>query len=121
VAQSEARELIGLIRADIEQAADAMLAAAEMGLGDINAAREGQTAALDRIERTLCAILEACAFQDLAGQRLSKLEGLVADAVQAGAAAPPTDPLLNGPAAPGQGLDQSAADALMNDKGPWNP
>lgn len=112
---SEAREVIALIRADIEQAADAMLAAAEMGLGDVGAAREGQTAALDRVERTLCAILEACAFQDLAGQRLSRLESLIAT-TEFGPA-PEHDPLLNGPAAPGQGLDQDAADALFNDAG----
>ena len=112
---SEAHEVIALIRADIEQAADAMLAAAEMGLGDINAARDGQTAALDRVERTLCAILEACAFQDLSGQRLSRLESLIAT-TQFGPA-PDHDPLLNGPAAPGQGLDQDAADALFNDAG----
>lgn len=119
MAADEAREVIGLIRADIEQAADAMLAAAEMGLSDIAAVRDGQTAALDRIERTLCAILEACAFQDLAGQRLSRLEGLIAD-VSIGPG-PAGDPLLNGPAAPGQGLDQAAADALLNDDGPWSP
>lgn len=106
----DAREIIGLIRSDIEQAADSMLAAAEMGLRDVAAAREGQAAAIDRIERTLCAILEACAFQDLAGQRLSRLEG----ALNAGLVAPPpADPLLNGPAGPGEGLNQAAADALF--------
>lgn len=113
MAGETAREIIALIRADIEQAADMMLAAAEMGLRDVGSAREGQTAALDRIERTLCAILEACAFQDLAGQRLSKLEGAI------GASGPlpdGEDPLLNGPAAPGQGLDQAAADALFAGK-----
>lgn len=107
---SDARELIGLIRQDIEQAADSMLAAAEMGLRDIAAAREGQASALERLERTLCAILEACAFQDLAGQRLGNLETAIMGA-QLGSTT--GDPLLNGPAAPGQGLDQSAADALM--------
>lgn len=112
---SEAREVIALIRADIEQAADAMLAAAEMGLGDIGAAREGQLSALDRLERTLCAILEACAFQDLAGQRLSRLESMVA--TTGFGPEPEHDPLLNGPAAPGQGLDQDAADALFNGAG----
>ena len=119
MARSEARELIGLIRADIEQAADAMLSAAEMGLNDTQAARDGQAGALDRLERTLCAILEACAFQDLAGQRLSRLAAMIGDASPgAGEAA---DPLLNGPAAPGEGLDQAAADAVMGSADPWKP
>lgn len=109
----DAHEIIGLIRSEIEQAADMMLAAAEMGLRDLAAAREGQPAALDRIERTLLAILEACAFQDLAGQRLTKLAGALETTRLA---ADGGDPLLNGPAAPGQGLDQAAADALMNGK-----
>lgn len=119
MAAAEAREIIGLVRADIEQAADAMLAAAEMGLNDVAAAREGQAAALDRIERTLCAILEACAFQDLAGQRLSRLKSVIGETPLVAPGA--SDPLLNGPAAPGEGLDQAAADALLDDKGPWNP
>jgi hypothetical protein len=115
---SQAQQLIGLIRADIEQAADSMLAAAEMGLRDLDAVRQGSGGALDRLERTLCAILEACAFQDLAGQRLSQLEA----AVDAGTLiAPSGDPLLNGPAAPGEGLDQAAADALLEGGDPWAP
>lgn len=119
MADGEARDLIGLIRTDIEQAADSMLSAAEMGLRDIAAAREGNPAALDRLERTLGAILEACAFQDLAGQRLTKLEAAMAD-VAMGPGAPGADPLLNGPAAPGEGLDQAAADALMSGADPWS-
>lgn len=115
MAAESAQEIIALIRADIEQAADMMLAAAEMGLRDIAAAREGQTAALDRIERTLCAILEACAFQDLAGQRLSRLSSVFGSTQ---AVADGGDPLLNGPAAPGRGLDQAAADALLAAKDP---
>lgn len=111
-AASDAREIIATIRREVEQAADLMLSAAEMGLRDVEAARCGQAAAFDRIERTLCAILEACAFQDLTGQRLSKLDGMI------GATelhAPQTDPLLNGPALTGQGLDQNAADAILAD------
>lgn len=113
-------ELIALIRSDIEGAGEAMVSAAEKALRDLAAARtEDAGEALDRLERTLCAILEACAFQDLAGQRLSKLEALLADTPPNGAAA--ADPLLNGPAGPGQGLDQAAADALLEDAAPGRP
>lgn len=109
-AASEAREIISTIRREVEQAADHMLSAAEMGLRDIDAARSGQTAAFDRIERTLCAILEACAFQDLTGQRLSKLANMLETTELRTAQ---TDPLLNGPALAGEGLNQDAADAII--------
>ncbi|MBL8772015.1 MAG: hypothetical protein JNK30_11600 [Phenylobacterium sp.] len=105
-----ARELLTAIRADISLAADSLLSGAEKGLRDVQAAREGQPGALDRLEAVLCALLEACAFQDLAGQRLSKLEGCIDGDLRSG-----SDPLLNGPALHGQGLDQSAIDALMGE------
>jgi hypothetical protein len=108
--EQDARAIIGMIRKEVEDAADMMLSAAEKGLRDVYAARAGNAAAFTRIERTLCAILEACAFQDLTGQRLSKLEAML-DGAKLGAA--PDDPLLNGPAMPGAGLDQAAADELF--------
>ncbi|VTO17832.1 Uncharacterised protein [Brevundimonas vancanneytii] len=52
-------------------------------------------------------MLEACAFQDLTGQRLSKLDSMISSVDVASA---PADPLLNGPALPGEGLDQAAVD-----------
>jgi len=108
--EPEARAIIATIRQEVQQAADMMLSAAEMALRDLGSARAGDASALDNLERTLCAILEACAFQDITGQRLSKLDGMIAStALQA----PPTDPLLNGPALRGEGLDQQAADALL--------
>ena len=110
MAGDDARQLIATIRSEIEQAADMFLSAAEMGLRDIAAARDGQAAALERIEQTLCAIMEACAFQDITGQRLSQLVGLIE-------ATAPEDPLLNGPAALGGGLDQDAAAALFDQLG----
>ncbi len=107
-----AQDIIVAIRKDIEDAADALLSAAEQGLRRVQAAREGDLQALDQVEAALCAILEACAFQDLAGQRLTNLSAAVA---AGGAGAPPPgDPLLNGPAAHGRGLGQADADALMN-------
>lgn len=55
-------------------------------------------------------VLEFCAFQDLAGQRLQRLA-----AMMSGAAADdrPDAALLHGPAN-GNGLDQAQADALFN-------
>lgn len=110
MAGETAREIITAIRADIDLAGDTLLAAAERGLREVGAVRAGDTLALDRLEEMLCAILEACAFQDLAGQRLSNLEVAVGDG---GVLPEGADPLLNGPAAQGMGLDQAAADALM--------
>lgn len=107
----EACEIVAAIRCDLEQAADAMLSAAEQGLRDLAAARNGDVGGLERIEKTLGAILEACAFQDLAGQRLSRLESAILSPATPEKGR--SDPLLNGPAAPGAGLDQDAADALM--------
>lgn len=106
----EAREIIKTIRSEVEQAADMMLSAAEKGLRQVGAARGGSAGALDDLENMLLAILEACAFQDLTGQRLSKLDAMIG-AIPTGPAG--GDPLLNGPALPGQDLNQAAADALM--------
>ncbi len=92
-----------------------MLSAAEKGLRDLESARAGQAGGFDALEQTLCAILEACAFQDLTGQRLSKLDLMIADAAPQRA---PADRLLNGPALPGQGLDQAAADDLLHRESP---
>lgn len=110
MAAEQAREIVLAIRGEVEQAADVMLSAAERCLSDLSRARGGEAAAFDRIEETLCAILEACAFQDLTGQRLSKLEAIM-DANSSGVIA--GDPLLNGPALSGQGIDQAEADRLL--------
>ncbi|MDI1281818.1 MAG: chemotaxis regulatin CheY-phosphate phosphatase CheZ [Brevundimonas sp.] len=117
MADDAAGEIIATIRREIEEAADVMLASVEAGLEQVTAAREGDDAALDRIQQSLFAILEACAFQDLTGQRLTKLRDMLSatsfEAVEA-------DPLLNGPALAGQGLDQASADALLGAAGAWD-
>lgn len=113
--QAQARELISTIRAEIDQAADVILIASERGLHEIAAARGGEAEALESLHGIFCAMLEACAFQDLIGQRLSRLEGMLSATPLRAAT---DDPLLNGPAAPGKGLDQTAADALMGGAGP---
>ena len=110
VAGSEALEQIAAIRAEMEAAADEILCAAERALQELAAAREAGAVGLEAVEVQLCAILQACAFQDLTGQRLTRLAGM-ADGL---APAPPSNGLLNGPALPGRGLDQTAADLLMS-------
>ncbi|KQS57408.1 hypothetical protein ASG17_01400 [Brevundimonas sp. Leaf363] len=69
----------------------------------------------DALKTELVAALEACAFHDLAGQRLAvfaaALMGLAREAQDDALWA---DPLLNGPADRGQGLDQAAVDRLLS-------
>ena len=93
---------------EIAEAADAILFATETSLSRLAAFRAGDTEALIEVERALCAILGACAFQDLSGQRLSKVEGWLS-----GSAPDLGDPLARGPSLHGAGLDQDAADLLF--------
>lgn len=111
---AEPLDTLAEIRHETEDAADRILTAATTGLQEVSALRDGGADALDRIEAQLLLILEACAFQDLVGQRLDRLE------TRLGAGAPIAgDPLLNGPASAGQGLDQSSADRLLAE--PFSP
>lgn len=107
---SEPLVVLTQIRAEIEAAADVFLEAAAAGLRELPAVSAGDAAAATRLEAHLLGILEGCAFQDLAGQRLDQLAGMIAPAPSAGST---TDPLLNGPALKGEGLDQEAADRLF--------
>lgn len=102
-----ARRITAEIRGDVSAAADSLLSMLERGLADLALWRQGDVAAIDRIEASFCAMLEACAFGDIVGQRLSQLDGALARKGPAG------DPLLNGPAITGAGIDQAAADLLM--------
>jgi hypothetical protein len=103
-----ARE-IQLIRHEVEQAAEAFISAADRGLELVAQVREGRPDALSALEKTFLAILEACAFQDLMCQRLSRLDA--ASGVLT--ARRSDDPLLQGPADRGAGLGQDAADRLF--------
>lgn len=109
-APSDVAREIQLIRQEVEQAADAFISAADRGLELVAQARAGKPEALPALEKTFFAILEACAFQDLMGQRLSRLSVAPGGVITAKRAA---DPLLQGPADRGAGLDQTAADALF--------
>jgi len=83
------------------------------------------------VEAKCLSMMEACAFQDLTGQRstkvvetllhiedkLGRLAGLLGEDSGAAAAAEIApavgDPLLNGPAMPGEGVDQDEIDRLF--------
>ncbi len=93
------------LRSSLETAAEDILGVVEKALAYTSQLKDPQ-ARVD-LDMLLFAALEACAFQDLAGQRLSNVARLLA-----GIAAP-SDPLLAGPQRAGMGLDQSAADALF--------
>ena len=101
-------DLAQTIRLELQASADHILTLAADGLDQVKAAKAGADGALDELAGTVCTILEACAFQDLAGQRLSQLVALSPDSSPR-----PADPLLNGPARAGDGLDQAAADSLF--------
>lgn len=64
---------IGVIRREVEDAANAIISASVRGLDLLERAERGEKAAFDGLEDILCAILQACAFQDLTGQRLDRL------------------------------------------------
>ena len=109
---SDPREIVVAIRQEVEAAVDVILTAATEGLQALTAMRDGDAGAATRLEMGLLQILEACAFQDLTGQRLTRLD----EALETGPPPPrPADPLLNGPALGGQGLDQAAADRLLSE------
>ncbi|MGV9006496.1 MAG: hypothetical protein ACOH1H_07135 [Brevundimonas sp.] len=118
VKEEEARDIALTIRREIELAVDVVLSAAEKCLNRLGAARDGDVDAVDHIEQLLCTILEACSFQDITGQRLAKLEQMLVDLPVKAVAG---DPLLNGPAPTGQGLDQTAADRLLGANGATGP
>lgn len=106
------REIIIAVRQEIEAAVDVILTAATDGLGHLSAFRAGDPGATERLEAGLLQILEACAFQDLTGQRLA----ILGDALESDPPpSRPADPLLNGPGLGDQGLDQAAADRLLSD------
>lgn len=81
------------------------------------------------VEEKCLAVMEACAFQDITGQRITKVvetlltledklaglaELLDVEAEPAPEAPPPGDEvLLNGPAMPGEGVDQDEIDRLF--------
>ncbi|MBS0295627.1 MAG: hypothetical protein JSR45_04895 [Proteobacteria bacterium] len=105
----EAHRALEAIRTEIDGAANVILTEAEASLRSLAGARQGVEPSLAELEGSLGRILQACAFHDIVGQRLAELRRMLStpDAALA------RDPLLNGPALPGEGLDQAAIDALL--------
>lgn len=98
---------IEALKVGLDETCDRLMTQAEAGL-----ALTSETS-LDaaRLSAVFTEILSLCSFQDLAGQRLSRLAAALSGN---SADARPDAHLLNGPANEG-GLDQSAADTLFDD------
>ena len=99
---------IEALKAVLEEACEGLMTQAEAGLAVVSDPSPDP----DRLSTIFSEILTLCGFQDLAGQRLDRL----ADALSGAAADERPDAhLLNRPANSG-GLDQSAADALFDER-----
>ena len=98
---------IEALKASLDEACDQLMTQAETGLTLASASPLDR----DSLTAVFSEILSLCSFQDLAGQRLSRLADLLSG--DAGDTRPDAH-LLNGPANVG-GLDQSAADALFDE------
>jgi chemotaxis protein CheZ len=126
-----ANEELGTVVKATASATHDIMAAAEEILGAKDESHEGYRA---RVEAKMLAIFEACSFQDITDQRISKvLESLgqlerrlgrfasalrVRDAAESEHARRDTRRealLLNGPAAEGQGIAQDDIDKLFGD------
>jgi len=102
---------LAAMRSDIAVAADAILFAAETGLSLLAGAdRAMDTAPYSEL---FVAIVAACAFQDITGQRLTKIEALIASADFPASVRQPS--FLEGPALHAQGLNQQSADSIFDD------
>ncbi|MFK0298840.1 hypothetical protein ACIQTU_06435 [Brevundimonas sp. NPDC090276] len=107
--------VVAAIRQDLLTATEALLSASEAGLRDIDLVRAGGGEAIPRVEEAFLKVLQACAVEDVIGQRLTQLESIWArTADPSSRSAPVGGGLENGPAHPGQGLDQSQIDAWLN-------
>lgn len=100
-------ELLDILQAEIAGAAERVLDGAERGLALLNAEPVDRNA----LSAVFTELLEASSFGDLAGQRVDQLRSEVLGAIDSR----PDAHLLNGPARPGQALDQAAIDALLAD------
>lgn len=107
--------VVAAIRQDLSTATEALLSASEAGLRDIDLARTGDGEAISRVEEAFLKVLQASAVEDLVGQRLTQLETIWARAADTSSGSVSVGGgLENGPAQPGQGLDQAEIDAWLN-------
>lgn len=107
----DAERQIDVIADELRTAADRIMGMTSRAMALVDGAASGDASSATALRFELCAILETCAFQDLTGQRLSRLSATIAGAPRQ------TDPLLNGPADAGEGLDQDAADLIFGTAG----
>lgn len=114
----EARQELDEARRSTEEAADDILSSAERLMG-LNACPP-------EVSEEAMRIMTACSFQDLAGQRMSKVSDVlvrmekregVGETADVTNILPlglhPTDDLAQGPVPDGDGLDQSAIDRML--------
>lgn len=120
-----ATDELDAVVAHTASATDVILEACEM-LENACAAGQAVDAAL--VQRVTTSIYEACSFQDITGQRISKVVGTlkaielkVGEILQvfgqgpAVESPPETSTLTNGPQLPGLAMDQADIDALLAD------
>ncbi|MFN3934454.1 protein phosphatase CheZ [Parvibaculum sp.] len=106
--------------AEMEMAVDKIMSAVER-LAEIEFS--SAPSAADRVAACSEEIIEACCFQDITGQRLTHVmttlgevrQGLdaLADGRDEAAPEPAVSGLLNGPALPGNAMEQDAVDKLL--------
>ncbi len=102
----EALSEIEALKAGLDETCDALMVQVERGFLLANE----QPHDVDGLKGVLAEIMTLCSFQDLAGQRLTRLS----NAITGGSTdLRPDADLLHGPANAG-GLDQAAADALFD-------
>lgn len=115
-AHDEQKTAIGEMELAVDRIMSAVEKIAEIDFSDVDAARQQTSACCDEI-------MEACCFQDITGQRLTfvtetlgevgrSLDCLASGRPSAPSSAAPAG-LLNGPALPGNGMEQDAADRLL--------
>ena len=92
---------------DLDEAADTLLTAVETALLALAAAKGVDETLHATLAEQFQAIFAGCAFQDLAGQRLTRTRALLTGRPA------PQGSLENGPALTGEGLGQSEADTLF--------
>ncbi|PKP68265.1 MAG: hypothetical protein CVT83_05800 [Alphaproteobacteria bacterium HGW-Alphaproteobacteria-5] len=106
---------------EMESAVDRIMTAVEK-MSEIDFTNND--AAAQRVGECCDEIMEACCFQDIAGQRMSQVNetlGAVEDTLNFlsdgsdGPALPEKTTLLNGPALPGGGMEQDVADEILAD------
>ncbi|MDX5365548.1 MAG: protein phosphatase CheZ [Alphaproteobacteria bacterium] len=105
---------------EMEMAVDRIMSAVER-IGEIDFSARADAG--EQIASCCEEIMEACCFQDITGQRLTHVMGTLGDVRkgldelaggrQSANASPAASGLLNGPALPGDAMEQDAVDKLL--------